>query len=183
MFGIKLYNTYNEVKDVFKKPVLRWSFRKWTKSSLLPVWRRGNSIRLGKYGEYESEWHWAKMVSCSWNELGKKKHPFISKLFKPLYFLPIWCSFYFFNHDVFFKTKYDEVRFEFPPQLSIVFFGWSLNFWLTNPTRNPRYDDDYWESILTYLDNQDLDETRKELGAWTLEDGTEEEVLHKEFLK
>lgn len=147
-----MYKTYNKVKDVFKKPILKWSCRNWYKSNLLPVWRRGNSICLAKYGEYESKWNYAKFISADWTELGRKNHPIISKLFKPYYQLPKWCAFYIFNHDVIWKMKYDEARYEYPPQFTIVFFGWSLNFWLINPTGDVMYNDDYWETMLDYID-------------------------------
>ena len=54
---IKLYETYNKVKDVFKKPVLKFKACKWQDSPLLPVWRSGPTICLGKYGEYTDKFN------------------------------------------------------------------------------------------------------------------------------
>ena len=111
---IKLYETYNKVKDVFKKPVLKFKACKWQDSPLLPVWRSGPTICLGKYGEYTDKYHFARLENCEWNEVGKKNHPILSKLFKPKYQLPVWLSFYIFNHDLIWKTKWEEYRFEYP---------------------------------------------------------------------
>lgn len=69
--------------------------------------------------------------------------------------LPIWLRFDKFSFDVGWKTKYDEYRYEWPPQFTLVFFGRSISFWLRSP-RTPHsdhwYDDAYWESILYYTD-------------------------------
>ena len=43
-----MYDTYNQAKELYAKPRLKWRFCKWKHSPLLPVWRRGNSIRLYK---------------------------------------------------------------------------------------------------------------------------------------
>ena len=157
MFKLKLYETYNKVKHIYKKPILKWSFCKWKHSNLLPVWRHGNEIALGKHGEYSLSWSYAKLINSEWNSWGKRQHPILSMFFKPYYQLPLWLSFYVFNHDVFVKWKYDTVQFEYPPQFSIVIFGWSLNFWLTNPTGDINHDYSYWESIFNYLDTNDED--------------------------
>lgn len=155
---IKLWNTYNKVKNIFKKPKLRYYFGKWIHDPCLPIWRRGNCIHLAKYQEYDSKWEYARYIDSWWTDLGKKNHPIISKLFKPMYILPIWLSFYIFNRDIMWKTKYsdEDYRFEYPGQFTIVAFGYSLSFWLQNPTGDVTRDDDYWESILTYLHYKDL---------------------------
>lgn len=184
---IKIYRTYNKVKDIFKKPIIKWYIGKWQHSPGLPVWRRGNTIYLAKYGEYESEWNYARMINCSWTDLGKKNHPILSKLFKPIYQLPIWLSFYIFNLDVQWKTKWDEYRFERPPQFTIVLFGYCLTIWLQNPTGKVEYDDDYWEAILYYIDYKDIDKVKQIMGHYTENWGTAEEItkpcLNSKFLK
>ena len=48
MLGIRLYDTFNKAKDFFKKPIVHWSFGKWRNNHLLPIWRRGPILRLGK---------------------------------------------------------------------------------------------------------------------------------------
>ena len=48
MLGIRLYDTFKKAKDFFKKPIVHWSFGKWRNNQLLPVWRRGPILRLGK---------------------------------------------------------------------------------------------------------------------------------------
>lgn len=148
----KMYSTYNKVKDVFKKPILKWSCCNWYKSSTLPIWRRGNGIKFGKYNEYDSKWDYARFISAEWNDVGKNNHPIISKIFKPYYQMPKWFAFYIFHRDVMWKSKYDKPIYMYPPQFTIVFFGWSLNFWLINPTGDINNDYDYWETMLEYID-------------------------------
>ena len=48
LFGIRLYDTYNLAKEMYAKPRLKWMFCRWRNSPLLPVWRRGNKIKLYK---------------------------------------------------------------------------------------------------------------------------------------
>jgi hypothetical protein len=186
---IKLYETYNKVKDVFKKPVLKFSACKWQGSGFLPVWRHGNMIYFGKqHQEYFTNWNYARLVSSEWTGLGKQKHPILSRIFKPVYQLPIWLSFYIFNHDMYWKTKYDEYRFEYPPQFTIVLFGWSFNWWLINPTGDVKYDADYWESILNYLEYKDdpnwKEKVNKSMGQWKCSDGSIRDAFNeKNFLK
>ena len=48
MLGIRLYETFNKAKDFFVKPTIYCSFGKWRNNHLLPVWRRGPIIKLGK---------------------------------------------------------------------------------------------------------------------------------------
>lgn len=106
------------------------------------VWKR----------EYRKKW-WAKLVPARIK-------------------LPIWLSFHIFNRDVTWKTKWTEydIRYEYPPQFTIVFFGISLSFWL-NPkikdkTESP---DHYWEALLSYLYGkypEDLIQTIVSQGKW-----------------
>ena len=48
MLGIRLYKTFNKAKDLVAKPTIHFSFGRWRNNHLLPVWRRGPIIRLGK---------------------------------------------------------------------------------------------------------------------------------------
>ena len=81
----------------------------------------------------------------------------------PVIQLPMWLSFHIFNHDMIWKTKFEDYRFEFPPQFTIVFFGISLSFWLQAPVDkdDPFGYYSYWESILWYLNECNLDENYK----------------------
>lgn len=155
----KLYKTYNKAKDVFVKPQLKWEFGRWRNTSGFPVWRRGPmlySYKLFRKGiacidTSESTWFAAKY---KWTETFKKEHPIFSKIFKPAYQLPIWLSFYIFDYDVIWKWKYDDIRFEFPPQFTIVFFGFALTLMLTAPFYNESINsnvDDYWEGLLNFI--------------------------------
>lgn len=191
----KLYNTYNKVKHKFKKPKLHWRLGLWKHDPCLPVWRRGPEIRLGKYRKnyycQNGVTHYKSGVSY-WTDSNEKQHEIpcwaISthkvpckyawnrdiriKLRKwglgwipPVIQLPMWLSFHIFNHDMIWKTKFEDYRFEFPPQFTIVLFGISLSFWLNAPVDK---DDtsgyySYWESILWYLNECNLDESYKHI--------------------
>ena len=87
--------------------------------------------------------------------------------------LPNWLSFHIFNHDVFWKTKWTDydIRYEYPPQFTIVFFGLSLSFYLVPKCKNETDSDyNYWESLLAYLYGKypgDLTQTVIEQGKWS----------------
>lgn len=85
--------------------------------------------------------------------------------------LPTWCRFHIVNLDVVWKTKWDCVRYEFPPQFSIIAFGLSLTITLHGPKVDEyACDDHYWETILNYLydkQNRNLKSAIKYTGVWT----------------
>ena len=66
--------------------------------------------------------------------------------------LPSFFRFKIYNFDVMWKYKFDDIRFEFPPQFTIVAFGLSLTFWLQAP-KVDKYciPDHYWEPLLSYV--------------------------------
>lgn len=212
---INLYKTYNKAKDVFVKPKLYWKFGLWKHDICLPVWRRGPIINIAKYHQrydvknynviihkndgvsarYETIQHKLpknlKLGQTVWKREYRKK--WWSKIIPAEIRLPIWLSFYIFNYDVFWKTKWTDydIRFEFPPQFTIVFFGISLSFWL-NPkikdeTESP---DHYWESLLVYLYGEhadDLLQTVVDCGKWRYKDKDGKDVsyfqLSKNYIK
>lgn len=148
---------YKSVKHVFIKPRLHFFLGPWSKEGNLPVWRRGPQIHWGKYGEIDEKWNWAKLESAEWNELGKKNHPILSRIIKkPVWQLPIWLAFHWYNDDLMYKTKWseDDFRYEFPPHFTVVFFGLAFSITAYRPkTENDTKwtcDDDYWEAMLTY---------------------------------
>ena len=190
---IKMWDTYNKVKHKFKKPKLHWRLGLWKHDHCLPVWRIGPCIKLGKYRKHYycpneivhvktgvSYWTDSKgkqheipsysmfrhKIPCkyAWNrDIRKKLRKWHLSWIPPVIQLPMWLSFHVFNHDMIWKTKFEDYRFEFPPQFTIVFFGISLSFWLQAPVDK---DDtlgyySYWESILWYLNECDLDENYK----------------------
>ena len=70
--------------------------------------------------------------------------------------LPVFFMFRTVNLDVMWKTKFDEIRFEYPPQFSIIAFGLSLTFWLIPPkisgdeTIGKAIPENYWEPLLCH---------------------------------
>ena len=156
-----LYKTYNKAKDVFVKPKLKLEFGRWYNTTGLPVWRRGPILYLYRLlgidivsiDTSESTWFASKY---KWTETFKREHPIFSKIFKPTYSLPIWLSFYIFDYDVIWKWKYDDIRFVFPPQFTVVFFGLAFTLMLSAPIDKERGyadNDSYWEGILNYIHN------------------------------
>lgn len=64
--------------------------------------------------------------------------------------LTIWCN------DIYWKDKYDSPRFEFPPQINIVFFRkWQIFLEWKSPIQEYNgfwcIEDCYWEAMLWYL--------------------------------
>ena len=163
---------WKQCHGAFIKPKLKWYFGSWRREGNLPVWRRGNTIHFGKYGERNDEYDYAKLVSSEWTEEGKKNHPIISKFLKPTYELPYWLSFYFFNSDIMYKTKWseDDYRYEFPAHITLVFFGLALSVTAYIPMVDENdwtVQDDYWESLLTYnYYNGDLKKVNDVMGCW-----------------
>ena len=163
---------WKQTHGAFVKPKLKWYFGPWWKEGNLPVWRRGNTIHFGKYSERKDNYDFAKLEKSEWNELGKKNHPILSKLVKPSYELPRWLSFYFFNSDIVYKTKWseDDFRYEFPAHITLVIFGFAISVTAYIPKSEENdftSNDDYWESLLTYnYFKGDIKKTNEVMGYW-----------------
>lgn len=109
-----------------------------------------------------------------WNRnIRKKLRKYYLGWLKPQYFLPLWLSFYVFDWDVCYKWKYDDIRYEFPPQFTFVFFGFALTIFVI-PIMEDEDDspDHYWESLLSYLYqdkcNKDVSKTLTFCGKWSM---------------
>lgn len=163
---------WKQTHGAFVKPKLKWYFGPWWREGNLPVWRRGNTIHFGKYSERTNNYNFAKLETSEWNELGKKNHPILSKLVKPSYELPRWLSFYFFNSDIVYKTKWseDDFRYEFPAHITLVIFGFAISVtaYISKSEENDfTSNDDYWESLLTYnYFKGDIKKTNEVMGYW-----------------
>jgi len=186
-----MFKTLWKARDVFKMPKLHIYFGKWINDPCLPIWRRGNIVPLAKYGKYLQLNN--KQILSWYNDKNGKfvrlihkvnrnlywKQPIRRKLKKlhlswipPVIELPLWLSFYIFNLDVIWKYKWDETRYEYPPQFTIVFFGLSLSMWCNWEQSEFQYPDMYWESLLNYVygiknkENFNIIEFRNKLGKW-----------------
>ena len=185
----KIFDTWKKVKDIFVKPVTKVYFGKWSRDPSLPVWRHGPKIYFTK-----TDYHIVTNRVCIKTNTGYEvsEHKLPGKLragdivfnsnirrklrkwylswFPPCITLPIWLSFHIFNHDVMWKWKWDEIRFEYPPQFTIVAFGISLTISLHCPKRDKyAYDDNYWEAILNHIHlnkSGNLEETVKLSNIW-----------------
>lgn len=167
---------WKQCHGAFIRPKLKWYFGSWRKEGNLPVWRRGNTIHFGKYKERNDTYDYARLVSSEWTEEGKKNHPILSKFLKPTYELPYWLSFYFFNSDIMYKTKWseDDYRYEYPAHITLVFFGLALSVTAYIPKVDENdwtCQDDYWESLLTFNHyDGDIKKTNKVMGWWNKPD-------------
>ena len=168
----KFLYTWKQCHGAFIRPKLKWYFGPWWKEGNLPVWRRGNTIHFGKYKERNDTYDYAKLVSSEWTEEGKKNHPFLSKFLKPTYELPYWLSFYFFNSDIMYKTKWteDDYRYEYPAHITLVIFGFAISVTAYIPKDDENdwtCQDDYWESLLTFNHyGGDIKKTNEVMGWW-----------------
>ena len=170
---MKMFKTYMKARKAFKWPKMHVFIGPWKRSPCLPMWRRGNVIRLCKKKNIKYYFNNTAMNFIK-DKNGKiiiSKHKVnhdsycdrkIRKKLKKLHLswipveiqLPLWLSFYWFDMDVCWKTKYDEIRYEFPPQCTLVLFGFCISLWL-----NPMYRKEewwlsnyhYWECLLNYV--------------------------------
>jgi len=170
---MKFLKLWRQCHKAFIRPKLAWYFGSWRGEPNLPVWRRGPIIRLAKYGEYEEIWDYARLSDSSWTEEGRKKHSILSRIFrKPVIQLPYWLSFYYFNSDIVWKTKWseDDFRYEFPAHITLVFFGLALSVTTYIPKQSDddwTVTDDYWESLLTFIYCKgDIKKTDDIMGQW-----------------
>ena len=163
---------WKQTHGAFIRPKLKWYFGPWYREGNLPVWRRGNTIHFGKYSERKDNYNFAKLEKSEWTEEGKKNHPILSKLVRPSYELPRWLSFYFFNSDIVYKTKWseDDFRYEFPAHITLVIFGFAISVTAYIPKLEENdftSNDDYWESLLTYnYFKGDIKKTNDIMGYW-----------------
>lgn len=49
---LKLFKTYNKGKDLFVRPKIKIYFGLWNNMPYLPIWRRGNRIKIAKFSQY-----------------------------------------------------------------------------------------------------------------------------------
>ena len=129
-------------------------------SSYICVGKKGDVIdgKELKYDRYKTSFH--KLPKGT--EYGAWTRPIRQKLrkmglgwIKPRFFLPIWFTVDCFCYDVIYKWKYDEIRYEYPPQFTIVLFGLAITVQLIpDPVDDTDCPDHYWESLLSYLHNK-----------------------------
>ena len=131
-----------------------------------------------KYDYYKTSVHKLPGNLKTWDTVWKSKYrklfrKFGLKIAKAYIQFPIWLSFHIFNWDIIWKTKWSEydIRYEYPPQFTIVFFGLSLSFWLNPVIKDKETEgyNHYWESLLEYVYGKykgDLLQTITSCGKW-----------------
>lgn len=183
------------LKCYFGKWIMDPCLPMWRRGPVVPIlgWRRTRKYcyqlkNSEKVFEGYSEWRGQQIKKYGWSthklpcnlhnwdwmwrpNIRRKLRKYHLGWIKPVYTLPIWMSFHIYNHDVIWKTKYDEIRYEFPPQFTVVFFGLSLSFWLKCPVNNEfAWDGHYWEAILNHIYKNKtgtLKETIELTGIWS----------------
>lgn len=186
----KLFKEWKKCSKYFVKPKLKFYFGKWKNDPCLPVWRTPKTIYFTRNSKYVKQVYSSHCVKIDgkynliihklpgnlknydyvWNSNIRR---FLKKYhlswIKPFINLPMWLSFYIFNHDIMWKTKYDDIRYEFPPQFTIVLFGYSLSIWACNPTKDTCNDSFYYEAMLNhnYRDYKSLYDLVEQQGFWT----------------
>ena len=186
-----MFKTLWKARKVFKMPKFHIYFGKWVNDPCLPVWRNGNTIYLARYknriyfynkticGHMRTKDDGYMHFQHKVNKYYYWKQPIRRKLKRlhlswipPVIELPRWLAFHIFNVDVIWKYKWYDIRYEYPPQFTIVFFGLSLSLWFQWPQSEFQYPDHYWESLLNYVyevkdkENFDIIAFRKKLGKW-----------------
>lgn len=178
-----MWKTYDKVSEIFTKPQIKFKAGCWVNDPCLPVSRHGPTISLGKYQwKYTPSGtvhYFDKMVDSSYGKIkkyGLSNHKLPVKPYTSVWrsdirrklrkwhlgwlptsiSLPRFFSFHIFNWDVTWKWKWDDIRFEFPPQFTIVLFGISFSWWLKAPASSEDWDgypndDSYWETVLNYV--------------------------------
>ena len=99
--------------------------------------------------------------------------------------LPIWLSFYLFDSDIYWKTKWDEYRYEYPAHITLVFFGLAISVTALPPKVNNELtlEEDYWETILTYERDMSIEKLNKMMGYWKSIDNRKHYVVDPKFFK
>lgn len=117
---MKIFETYNKVKDYYVRPRIVWYFGKYKNDPSYII----------------------------------RKKPQV-KLFGKRFELPYWLKFEYDSYDVIYKYKWNQVRFEYPPKMSLVLFGISLSIWLKPPTDDiEAMEYAYWESLINWSENE-----------------------------
>lgn len=118
-------------------------------------WTDGTG-QVHKYDCYKTIAHKMPKYVDRWNyafirPIRKKLKRFGLGFLHPHYFLPMWTAFHIFDNNIMWKTKWtaDDIRFEFPPSFTIVFFGLSFSIWLSAPEpKDIIGGEGYWLGIL-----------------------------------
>lgn len=146
----------------------------------ITTYRKGDKMKNGEIAKWDygdTSYHKLPGNLNSWDrvwnrDFRKKLKKWHLNWIKPYYQLPIWLSFYIFNHDFGWKTKWTsyDFRYEYSPQFTIVIFGLSFSWWLKCPGNDAANDNFYWEGILYYLYGEkplDLKYAINGVGKWT----------------
>ena len=125
----------------------------------LKKYSRSNHKLPGKLTAYTPVWN---------RKIRKKLKKYYLDWIPPKIQLPIWLSFYFFDNDICWKTKWNQYRYEYPAHITLVFFGLAISVTALPPKVNNEVtlDDDYWETILTYNPNISIKKLNKIMGGW-----------------
>lgn len=167
---------YKDRYEVHDSVMIKTGTTLWTdKTGKVHEYNQYRYTATHKLPHYVDKWHCAFI-----RPIRKKLRKFGLGFLRPHYFLPMWTAFHIFDIDLVWKTKwsYNDIRFEFPPSFTIVFFGLSFSVWLSAP--NPKdilNGEGYWLGILGMnYNNISEDKMYNALytaGKWHTSKGTE----------
>lgn len=154
---MKMYKTYNKVKEVFKRPRLKFWCGRYNKCPHFNIYQP-RWIQLGKRGTY----YWCRDKKYIWDYNYAIKHPIFTRLFKPVYIIPDWLNVSFRSTDVVYKHKFQFTYLDYPPQVIFYMFGFLFLWQLVAPEGCT---EDYWESIEEYLKDPDIQSVDDKMGT------------------
>lgn len=203
----RFLKTYSKAKGTWKRPRFEVFIGLWKNNPNAPH-IKNPLLRLGKYGQYymiqksvtiedktrketTTDGHPIKVMKrittgrikqdYAWRrDIRKKLRKFGLGWLPPIITLPRFLKFGVYDYDLGWKPKYDDFRYEYPPQFTIVAFGLSLSITLHEPTGGYyTCDDQYWEGILAWLYGCDKDiyKTVMHEGVWTRHSGERTEAF------
>ena len=186
-----MFETYKKVRDIFVKPKIKFFCCPWRRSPLFPVWRRGNTIWLSnkirwgyltkdykiykpdniciKVGNTYSRTNHKLPNYYVWrSDIRKKLKKFGLGWIKPTYEFPMWLTFRFFDHDIYWDTgEFEDIRIYGGPSFSLILFGYSFNWILAPPEADVKgFSNFYWEFILYYLESKNILDASNSVGKW-----------------
>ena len=158
------YKFLKVLNSPFKKLQLKWYFgeikhgtpyflpRKWVKCDLedgLEAWNKLGEYSQNAYLRSQTQQEWIKKYTKSYTK-------------------PIPIKYFGFDYtSLGWKTKYNDIRFEWSPSISLVIFGKQLFIVILpkmgkKPGDTIRRADIYWEAYLTYKYRTDKSKSKRE---------------------
>ena len=164
---------FRETKDVFVKPIKKYYFGRLMHGTpyFYPINFKKNIISIRKLEPKTKDEldkipkHLKKYYGYEYKlPMVRRTKYWIVKLLNKAYYIEIGYPIKIHFTNLGWKTKWDDVRFEWCPQFSIFFFKWQFCIWCCSPDGN---NDKYYEMMLHYLYKSDKNiKKAKETWRW-----------------